>query len=89
MKAGHWPQQRQEGGEALAGEHGPTVEADVDRKRIPAWDSDVTSAQGGVFKVVVEVQALTLFAGRFQTLGLMVGANGHGGAGFDGGQYGN
>jgi hypothetical protein len=73
----------------LAGQHRTAVEADVDRKRIPALDSDVTPAEDGVLKIVVKVQALAVLVNWFQPLGLMVGANRHGGAGLDGSQYGD
>src|SRR5271156_3193390 len=46
-------------------------------------------SEEGILIIMVKMQTLSLFADRFQALGLMIGPDGHDQAGFDGPQHGD
>src|SRR5580704_4085426 len=71
----------------LACQHGPAVEADVHREGIPTLNPNVAPPEARILKIMVKVQALSVLVNWLQTLALMIGADGHDRAGFDGTQH--
>jgi len=73
----------------LLGEPQAAVEADIDAKRVPGLEADMTTADHRVFVVVIEVKTTALFTDRLEATALASSTHGHGQTGFDCPQNGN
>jgi hypothetical protein len=73
----------------LLGQPQATVEADIDAKGVPSLEADVTTADHGVFVVMIEMKTFALFSNGLEPFAVSGSAHGHGQARFHRAQDGN